>query len=463
MLKRLMLNKKLQEKRTALEGVMASIAELETREVGLAQAIEEANTDEEKAAVEEEVTKFENDKEELGTKKSALEAEISGIETEIGGLEEKAPKPAETQPDTQPQPSERSGGTNMEKRMFGGLTRSQMETLVKREEVTGFIQNVRGLRADGQTRAVTGGNLGIPLVVLDILRDNLHTYSKLIKHVTLKQVGGTARQLVAGSIPEGIWTEAVANINELALAFNMVEVDGFKVGGFIPIPNAILDDSDDIALANEILYALGQAIGVAVDKAILYGTGTKMPLGAVTRLAQATAPVGYPATAPAWVDLRTKNLLKFDGAAATAEKFFQDLLIKASAAKANFSNGQKFWAMNSNTYAQVMAKSINFNAAGALVAAGQGTMPIIGGIIEILEFIPDNDIVGGYGSLYLLSERADASIESSKEVRFLQDQTVFKGTARYDGKPVISAGFVVINIANAVPTTTATFAADTAN
>ena len=38
-------------------------------------------------------------------------------------------------------------------------------------------------------------------------------------------------------------------------------------------------------LAGEIIDALGRAIGLALDKAILYGTGTRMPLGIVTRLA----------------------------------------------------------------------------------------------------------------------------------------------------------------------------------
>ena len=58
-----------------------------------------------------------------------------------------------------------------------------------------------------------------------------------------------------------------------------------KVGGFIAIPNSTLEDSD-IALANEILDGMGQGIGLAIDKAILYGTGTKMPVGIVKRFWQ---------------------------------------------------------------------------------------------------------------------------------------------------------------------------------
>ena len=92
-----------------------------------------------------------------------------------------------------------------------------------------------------------------------------------------------------------------------------------------------------------------------------------------------------------------------------------------------------------------------------------GTMPVVGGVAEVLSFIPDNVIIGGYFELYLLAERADVRLAQSEHVRFIQDQTVFKGTARYDGLPVIAEAFVAIGINGVTPTAAMTFAADTAN
>jgi hypothetical protein len=112
---------------------------------------------------------------------------------------------------------------------------------------------------------------------------------------------------------------------------------------------------------------------------------------------------------------------------------------------------------------RLLSKAIAFNAAGALVAGLQGTMPVEGGEIIELPFIPDNDIIGGFASLYLLAERAGAQLAVSDQVRFTEDQTVFKGTARYDGKPAKGEGFVIINIANSTATTVETFAKDYAN
>ena len=102
-------------------------------------------------------------------------------------------------------------------------------------------------------------------------------------------------------------------------------------------------------------------------------------------------------------------------------------------------------------------------ADGRIVAGVSDVMPVVGGIIEVLNFIPDNVIIAGYFDLYTLSERAGNKFAQSEHVRFLQDQTVFKGTARYDGAPAIAEAFVAIGIKGATPNATMTFATDTAN
>lgn len=348
----------------------------------------------------------------------------------------------------------------MKRGFFVGMNRSEIDAFITREDVKDFLTRVREFK--GEKRAITGAELTIPEVMLDLLRDNLYRYSKLITKIKLKAVGGKARQNIMGAVPEGIWTEAVGKLNELSFGFNQVEVDGYKVGGYIAIPNSTLEDSD-LNLANEIMDVLGQAIGLAVDKAILYGTGVKMPLGIATRLAQTTQPGNWGANAPAWTNLSTTNLLKFDPTGMSPEEFFAELLLYLGVARPNYSVGGTFWAMNRKTRMKLLSKAVTFNAAGALVAGVNNTMPIEGGDIVELPFVPDNDIIGGYGDLYLLAERAGASLTSSEHVKFIDDQTVFKGTARYDGAPVFGESFVIVNIANTAPTTSVSFPVDTAN
>jgi hypothetical protein len=91
-------------------------------------------------------------------------------------------------------------------------------------------------------------------------------------------------------------------------------------------------------------------------------------------------------------------------------------------------------------------------------------MPVIGGEIIELSFIPDNNSIFGYGYLYVLAERAGFSLDNAERAMFVNDKTVFRGKARYDGQPSIAEAFGVLTIVNTAPTTSGiSFASDTAN
>lgn len=342
---------------------------------------------------------------------------------------------------------------------FYGMTRDQQNEFFTRDDVKNYLDEVRSCITE--KRALTNVGLTIPAVFLGLLRENLINYSKLYRHVYVRAIGGTGTLVIEGTIPEAVWTDCCANLNELDLTFNNVEVDCWRVGGYFAICNATLEDSD-VDLADELLTALGKAIGFALDKAILYGTGTRMPLGVVTRLAQTAEPADYPATARTWADLHTSNIQSI-AASVKGNNLISAIVEASGAAKGAYSRGEKVWVMNETTYTKLMAQTVATTAAGQIVAGIAATMPVVGGIIEVLNFIPDNVIIGGYFDLYLLAERAGAKFATSEHVRFLQDQTVFKGTARYDGQPTIAEAFVAIGINGVTPNATMTFAPDTAN
>lgn len=446
-LKALMLRKKLNDARKALEALRAKDAEFEKREKEIEASIEEAEAEEERAAVEEAVESFEAEKKQHEDEKAGLERQISDLENDLKEEE----KEQNTDPAEQPPKQEERKEEKMEVR--------GIENLVTRDDVKAYLGEVR--TAIKEKRALTNVGLTIPEVMLGLIRENIINYSKLYKHVNVRRVSGDGRQVIMGTIPEAVWTDCCANLNELSLSFSDVEVGCWKVGGYFAVCNATLEDSD-VDLASELLTAIGAGIGLALDKAILYGTGNHMPLGIVTRLVQTEAPAGYPATARPWVDLHTTNV-KSIAASNTGTKLFQAFVTDSGAAKGKYSRGGKVWCMNETTYTKLVSEAMAIDAGGAIVSGVNGAMPVIGGTIEVLDFIPDNVIVGGYFDLYLLAERSGQKFATSEHVRFLQDQTVMKGTARYDGKPSIAEGFVAIGIAGTTPNATMSFAADTAN
>ena len=472
MLKALMLRRRIDLKKKDLAALREKLEGFKTRETELATAIDEVETEEQRTAVEEEITAFENERDEAQTGADQLEQEISELENELSQEEaaQDTTPPADTgatggetaNTGAENRTEENRGGVIPMIRRLKNFTQQEREAFLGNEQVRSFLGEVR--TAISEKRAITGVGLTIPEVMLGLVREEIAANSKLLKFINLRPVGGKGRLNIMGKIPEAVWTEMCANLNELDLAFNQTEVDGYKVGAFIAICNATLEDSD-LALAQEIVTAIGIAIAKALDKAILYGTGTKMPVGIITRLACESQPAWWGTNDPAFVDLHTSNIKSINKSTSTGAEFFAALIAELGIAKPVYSGDGLFWVMNRKTHLDIMAKALAFDANGALVANTQ-LMPIVGG--EIVEFedndvIADYEIVGGFGGNYLMAERAGVEFASSTEVRFLQDQTVFKGTGRYDGRPIEGKAFVIVNYANSTPTKTRSFAKDWAN
>lgn len=453
MLKVLMLRKKINnlqkeisEVREAKARAEATGEELKTREADLETAIGEANTEEERETVEEAIETFENDRTaneaviaECDSKIESMEAEVETLEREIEELEnaQKTVSEPEPQPETNEgnsQPTERKEHkmATFKTRTLNSMSFAEREALVARNDIQETLATVRSMLR----REVANADYLINTTILGIVRANVMDYSKLLNRVNLVRRAGNGRVITQGVIPEAIWTECCASIKEVNFSFGKVELDCYKVAAFVPLCNAVIEDSD-IDLLDEIIVGLNQALGYALDKAIIYGTGVKMPTGIVTSIAS------------------TANVQTLT--AATGIEMYSGLITAGGKANGDYSRGSKTWVMNETTYTKLVANSLQIDAAGALVAGMSGRMPGVGGDIVVLNFIPDDNIVAGYFDLYTLQERAGWTYRISDEVRFVEDETLIKIRARYDGKPVIPTAFTVMGLGVA-PTTSIAFA-----
>lgn len=427
-LKQVMKAKQLNQRKSALEELMKREAELEQRTADLEAAIDEAQTDEEIAAVEESIGQLETEKGEFEEDKSKLEGEIAALEGELEELNSKAPK--NTPPaDQGGERSKQSQGGEMRMRENKYETRSQMLDRLNQPEVREFYATVANAVKD--KRAIAGTDIVIPEQVINMIQQRLGDYSTLYKEVTVEQLNGTARIIMDGAIPEAIWMEMCDPVQELASGFSQTELDGFKVGGFIPVCNAILEDAM-INLANFIETRLAMAIAKSLDKAILVGAGaaSKQPLGIITALATVTARnVNTDGTLG---DIVGNMALIDDGSDGVPV-------------------GEVIAVMKRSTYYKQIAPQTFLPTADGRLVIQTAQSPRLpdGTRVVFSQYAPDNKIVLGDFKKYLLGERRGVQLSVSTDVRFIEDQTVFKGTARYDGKPIYNDYFVVITI---VPT-----------
>lgn len=459
-IKTLMLRKKINDKRRELEkltetrtSIETRSEELHTREEELEQSINEAETDEEKDAVEAAVEQFEADKAAVESDQAEnaeaienLEGEIKELEADLEASEARMaePEPAKN-PESTPVITRNSAKENfhmIKTRTFRNMSIAEREAFVEREDVKKTLEQVRELMAS--KRAISGTDYTIGTSILGLIRENVMEYSKLYGRVNVLYAKGKGRIVVQGIAPEAIWMECCAALPEVSISFGQVELDCFKVGAHFAICNATIEDSD-IDLLDALMVAIMQGLGIAVDKAILYGTGDKMPTGVVTAIADDAT-------------LVNTNLIKITGSPTGTN--LVTALIKASGnANSTYSRGSKTWIMNEKTYTELLANMVTVDGAGAIVAGANGQMPVVGGDIIVLNFVPDNNILVGYFDLYALLERLGMTVESSEHVKFLDDQLVMRAKARMDGKPVIAKAFAAIGL-GVDPATTVDFAGE---
>ncbi len=463
-LKVLLMRNKAVTKKKLLEELRSKDEGFQTREKELAASIEEmdeSTPEADRKVVEDAVEDLTKEKDAHEAEKKKLEDEIEELESKIKEQESTPPEPQtdDDQGASQSSRSKRGKEREMETRTeFFGRTMQERSAIFANEEVKDFMRQVRSCIQE--KRAIGNAGLIIPQNFLPMIKEVTEANSKLLKYTNRSDITGTARITIMGSVPEAVWTEQCGKLNELELGFNDVEMDGFKVAGFFKISNALLEDND-VNLAQELINALGIAIAKAKDKAIVYGTGVKMPMGIVTRLAQTVKPSDHNDTEREWKDLHESNIKTITGK--TGKELFKEIVRCLKMIFTDYDSGNLVWIMNRQTKLDLVVEAMDTNMNATIVSSMNDTMPVVGGKVEELNFMADGDITFGYMTNYKAVQRKGLQLGQSEHVRFLEDQTVFKGTERFDGKPVIAEAFGLINISGKTPTTSIVFAPDKAN
>lgn len=421
MLKQLKLQKALEIKRAKLQELETKVAAIHKRSEDTQTALAEAANEEDLALLETEIGQIEKEQADVDTEKKNVEQEIADLEQELQDVSERAKESAKNA-------QTRDKGANGMKAINRHEVRELLKTgeYYKRSEVVEFYEKFKNLRA------VTGGELVIPEVIVNRIMEILGDYSTLYPLVDKIRVKGTARILVDTDTTAATWIEqnAALPIGDVGtLAY--IDFDGFKVGKITFVDNYLLQDSV-INLDDYVSRKIARAISLALDIAILNGTG-----------AAGKQPTGILPTIP------TANRVSVAADAGMAEFVKPIGLIDTGLD----SVGEIRAVMRRSTYYNYFLEmSINVNAAGDVVGRlpNLTTPDILGIPVTFNNSMVDGEVLYGDFNQYTLVERENISIDSSDQVRFVEDQMAFRGKGRFDGKPTKAEAFALVTITPAV-------------
>ena len=175
-LKTIMLRHDIERKKEELAALREKDGEFATREAEITAAIDEAKTDEEREAVSAAVDAYDADKTAHDEAVAALTREIEEIESELAEEERDIPAPKTPEKAKNERSADMHITTNiralpMNQRAFDAIPYEQRNAILAQEDVKNFLAELRSMK--GQTRAISGGDLTIPVVFLDLIAENM--------------------------------------------------------------------------------------------------------------------------------------------------------------------------------------------------------------------------------------------------------------------------------------------------
>lgn len=266
--------------------------------------------------------------------------------------------------------------------------------------------------------------------IFDIMGD----YTTLYPLVDKVRVSGTTRILIDTDTAAATWIEQGAAIptGDVGTITN-IDFDGYKVGKVVFVDNFLMQDSI-INVDEYVTKKIARALAKALDAAIVKGEGAskKQPEGILTKLA-----ADHKVTVTVDKDL-LKNLVKQiglidDGTDSVGE-------IVAAMKRSTYYNRLLEYTINTDSNGNLVGKIPNLNHPD-----------LLGLQIAFNNNLADDTVLFGDFEKYTMVEREAITIDASDQVKFVEDQTAFRGKGRFDGKPTNAKAFVLVTIAE--PTT----------
>lgn len=271
----------------------------------------------------------------------------------------------------------------------------------------------------------------VPPTVIERVFDELTRSHDLLNEITFVNTTGITQWITKrGDVNPAYWGKLTDAIKELLDdGFETVQTNLYKLSAFIPVAKSMLD-LGPTWLDQYVRTVLAESMAIALEDAVINGTGKEMPIGMMKDLAGAVVDGVYPdkeATAitdlsPATLGEKVMYPLTHDG-----KRTVPSVLLVV--------NPADYWA-------KIFPATTILTQNGTYV---YGVLPIPAKIIQSVS-VPTGKMVAGLAKDYFLGVGSSRSIEVAKELRILEDQDVYVTKQYANGKPVDNNAFMVFDI-----------------
>lgn len=302
---------------------------------------------------------------------------------------------------------------------------------LSKEETTFYNEVIAGNGFAGTEKLV-------PATVIDRVFENLTQQHELLQYIDFVNVTGITEWIVKkGDVATAFWGKLTAAISEiLDEGFEKIPTEQYKLSAFLPVANAMLV-LGPVWLDRYVRTVLTEAVSIGLESAIISGTGADQPIGMLRDLEGAVVGGVYPLkTATTLTDLSPKTLGEnvMSPLTKNGKRVVSQVLLVV--------NPTDYWA-------KVFPETTVLTQNGNYV---HGVLPIPAKVVQSVS-VPVGKMIAGVASDYFMGMGATRKIESSKDVRFIEDETVYLAKLYANGRPKDNDSFLVFDITGVgVPT-----------
>lgn len=275
----------------------------------------------------------------------------------------------------------------------------------------------------------------VPATVVNRVFDELTRDHELLNAIDFTNTTATTEWIMKnGDVNTAFWGKLTEAIKEKAdEGFKVIKTNLYKLSAFIPVAKAMLD-LGPVWLDQYVRTVLAEAMSIALEEAVVNGSGKDQPIGMMKDLNGAVVDGVYPdKTAKAITALSPQVLgsevmypLTHDG----KRKVSNVLLIV---------NPADYWA-------KIFPATTFLTQNGTYV---YGVLPIPATIIQSVS-VPAGKMIAGVAKDYFLGVGSARKIEVAKELRILEDEDVYVTKQYANGQPKDANAFMVFDISGVV-------------
>lgn len=271
----------------------------------------------------------------------------------------------------------------------------------------------------------------MPATIFDRVFEDLRQNHPLLTEIDFVNTTATTEWITRNSDCEAAWWGALTDeiTKKLSGSFKKEQTGLYKLSAFVPVAKAMLDLGPQW-LDRFVREILAESIAIALEDAIVKGTGNGEPIGMIKDLDGAVVAGVYPdKTAKALADLSPKTLGEeiMTPLTDSGKKVVNQVLLVV--------NPLDYWS-------KIFPQTTFLTADKSYV---HGVLPIPAKVIQSVS-VPVGSMIAGISNKYFMGIGSTLKIEHSDQYKFLEDERTYLVKQYANGKPLDNKGFIVFDI-----------------